>query len=53
MYFTDGRGAYPKIRPEYQTAFLFLEDYDDTAVPPWAIRLKLEPEEFEGQNAKG
>ena len=53
LYFTDGRGAYPKIRPEYQTAFLFLEDYDDTAVPPWAIRLKLEPEEFEGQNAKG
>ena len=53
MYFTDGRGGYPKIRPEYQTAFLFLEDYDDTAVPPWAIRLKLEPEEFEGQNAKG
>jgi predicted metal-dependent peptidase len=53
LYFTDGRGAYPKIRPEYQTAFLFLEDYDDAAVPPWAIRLKLEPEEFEGQNAKG
>ena len=53
LYFTDGRGVYPKIRPEYQTAFLFLEDYDDTVVPPWAIRLKLEPEEFEGQNAKG
>ena len=33
------------MRPDYQTAFLFLEDYDDAAVPPWAIRLKLEPEE--------
>ena len=27
---------------------MFLEDYDDAAVPPWAIRLKLEPEEFAG-----
>ena len=48
LYFTDGRGTYPKMRPDYQTAFLFLEDYDDAAVPPWAIRLKLEPEEFAG-----
>ena len=46
LYFTDGRGTYPKARPDYQTAFLFLEDYDDAAVPPWAIRLRLEPEEF-------
>ena len=48
LYFTDGRGTYPKMRPDYQTAFLFLEDYDNAAVPPWAIRLKLEPEEFAG-----
>lgn len=46
LYFTDGKGIYPKQRPEYKTAFLFLEEYDEAAVPPWAIRLKLEPEEF-------
>lgn len=46
LYFTDGKGIYPKKKPEYKTAFLFLEEYDDTQVPAWAIRLKLEPEEF-------
>lgn len=47
LYFTDGKGIYPKKKPPYRTAFLFLEDYEESAVPPWAIRLKLEPEEFE------
>ena len=46
LYFTDGKGIYPKKKPEYQTAFLFLEDYEEAKVPPWAIRLRLEPEEF-------
>lgn len=46
LYFTDGKGIYPKKRPEYPTAFLFLEDYEETAVPPWAMRLRLEPEEW-------
>ena len=46
LYFTDGRGSYPAKMPDYKTAFLFLEDYDETAVPPWAMRLQLEPEEF-------
>ena len=46
LYFTDGKGIYPKKKPQYKTAFLFLEEYEETAVPPWAIRLKLESEEF-------
>lgn len=46
LYFTDGKGIYPKRKPEYKTAFLFLEEYDELAVPPWAMRLKLEPEEW-------
>lgn len=46
LYFTDGKGIYPKKRPPYKTAFLFLEDYEEDTVPPWAIRLRLEPEEF-------
>ncbi len=47
LYFTDGKGIYPKKRPSYQTAFLFLNDYEEYKVPPWAMRLQLEPEEFE------
>lgn len=46
LYFTDGEGTYPEKRPSYQTAFLFLGDYDTFKVPPWAMRLQLEPEEF-------
>lgn len=46
LYFTDGLGIYPKKCPPYRTAFLFLTDYDDSKVPPWAMRLRLEPEEF-------
>lgn len=46
LYFTDGKGIYPAKKPEYKTAFLFLDDYEETMVPPWAIRLRLEPEEF-------
>lgn len=46
IYFTDGKGIYPKIRPDYKTAFLFLEDYDEAQVPPWAIRRRVEPEDF-------
>lgn len=46
LYFTDGKGVYPKRRPDYQTAFLFLEDYNEMEMPPWAMHLRLEPEEF-------
>lgn len=48
LYFTDGKGIYPKKRPDYKTAFLFLNEYEETLVPPWAMRVKLEPEELEG-----
>jgi len=46
LYFTDGKGIYPKKRPDYKTAFLFLGDYDKNLVPPWAMALQVEPEEF-------
>lgn len=51
LYFTDGKGIYPKKRPDYKTAFLFLEEYEEGAVPPWAMRLRLMPEEFEIRKA--
>lgn len=49
LYFTDGKGIYPGKRPGYQTAFLYLEDYEEEKVPAWAIRLRLYPEEFGGK----
>ena len=48
LYFTDGKGIYPAKRPPFETAFLFLEDGTPTPdVPPWAMRLVLQPEEFD------
>ena len=47
IYFTDGKGIYPLKKPVYDTAFVFMRDnYEDTDVPGWAIKLLLEPEDF-------
>lgn len=48
IYFTDGYGTFPVKKPDYETAFVFMKnDYRDVDVPPWAIKLILDPEEFE------
>ena len=45
IYFTDGDGIYPGMRPEYETAFVFLHKTEKMElVPPWAIRLAAEQE---------
>lgn len=42
LYFTDGYGIYPEKRPPYDTAFVFLSDYDaGREVPGWAIRVEI------------
>ncbi len=47
LYFTDGEGIYPVRRPVYDTAFVFVKDqYTDISVPPWAVKLILEPEQL-------
>lgn len=46
LYFTDGKGVYPKQKPPYKTAFLFLEEFEEENVPAWAIKLPLLEEEF-------
>ena len=47
LYFTDGKGTYPSRRPGYDTAFLFLDNGEPPPeVPPWAMRLVIEPEEL-------
>lgn len=53
LYFTDGMGTYPSRRPAYETAFLFLGDrFDDADVPPWAMKVVLDEEEFSGPVAR-
>ena len=48
IYFTDGLGLYPERKPDYDTAFVFLdEDYQNPTVPPWAIKLILDRDELE------
>lgn len=47
IYFTDGFGTFPAKKPDYDAAFVFLEDGDNIPkVPPWAIRLVLEQDEI-------
>lgn len=43
IYFTDGDGIYPRKKPEYETAFVFLNDtIKQETVPMWAIKLTLD-----------
>lgn len=47
IYFTDGNGTYPKHRPPYETAFVFVDDDEfDYEVPSWAMKLVLETGEI-------
>ncbi len=49
IYFTDGRGTFPEKKPDYETAFVFLDNEDNNYdVPPWAIRLVLRREDLQG-----
>ena len=50
IYFTDGYGTFPAQKPNYQTAFVFVEDEPNESVvevPSWAIKLVLDIEELE------
>ncbi|MBR0410780.1 MAG: metallopeptidase [Eubacterium sp.] len=46
LYFTDGKGIYPRKRPSYDTAFIFFGREDHPDVPSWAMKLKLEEEDL-------
>ena len=47
IYFTDGWGVFPSYKPDYETAFVFLDnDYNNPEVPPWAIKLVLQDDEI-------
>lgn len=47
IYFTDGFGEFPARKPDYDTAFVFIDDeYNNPDVPPWAIKLVLQKDEI-------
>ena len=47
IYFTDGCGTFPGKKPNYNTAFVFVQDaWNNLDVPPWAIKLILEKDEI-------
>lgn len=47
IYFTDGCGEFPSKKPNYETAFVFVDDaYNNYDVPSWAIKLILKSEEI-------
>lgn len=48
IYFTDGVGVFPKKRPPYDVCFVFMkDDYTDAKVPPWAMKLMIDTNEYE------
>lgn len=45
IYFTDGQGTYPARKPDYDTAFVFVDDASAAAspqVPTWAMKVELD-----------
>ena len=47
IYFTDGYGVFPDHKPDYESAFVFLDNnYGNPLVPPWAIKLVLQNDEI-------
>ena len=47
IYFTDGMGVFPMRKPDYHTAFVYIDDeYNNYDVPSWAIKLILESEDI-------
>lgn len=42
LYFTDGHGKYPERRPDYNAAFIFMDEFPVEYEPPiWAMTLVL------------
>ena len=49
IYFTDGLGTFPDKPPDYDTAFVFMDDgaNEIPTVPPWAMRVIMDEEGIE------
>lgn len=52
IYFTDGFGVFPSKRPDYNVAFVYVEEgYENPEVPVWAIKLVLQPDDIREMEA--
>lgn len=49
IYFTDGFGSFPEKPPDYDAAFVFLDDgsREVPPVPPWAMKVVLDERDVE------
>lgn len=47
IYFTDGAGIYPDSLPDYDVAFVFVDEGGQKRrVPPWAMRVVIDQEDI-------
>lgn len=47
IYFTDGAGIYPDSPPDYDVAFVFVDEGGQKRrVPPWAMRVVIDQEDI-------
>ena len=47
IYFTDGFGEFPKKQPDYDVAFIYIDEgYENPQVPVWAMKLVLQPDDI-------
>ena len=48
LYFTDGLGTFPESKPDYRTAFIFIDEgYSTPEVPAWAMKVVLRTEDIQ------
>ena len=47
IYLTDGIGKYPEKPPDYDTAFVFVDETQtDRPIPPWAMKVFMSEDEI-------
>ncbi len=48
IYFTDGYGTFPAMPPEYESAFVFVDNGREIPdVPPWAVKILMTQTDIE------
>ncbi|MGI6216058.1 MAG: DUF2201 family putative metallopeptidase [Coriobacteriales bacterium] len=53
IYFTDGYGVFPERKPDYETAFVFVEENgEERRVPPWAMKVLITGEDIREMAAR-
>ena len=45
IYFTDGKGIFPSVKPSFPTAFVLNKDANAEVIPSWAEKYVLQEED--------